>query len=266
MGYDPPIIEDPGAGGGGSQGPAGPTGATGPQGPTGATGPAGSSGSVELNSVTIDLSASDIGTLNSIPVEIVAAQGPGTFIVPVAASFQFKVGSSLFSQSGVLAVGLGAPVMLSVSAPFNDPESWVVLFAELDDIVSPVGAFYADQNLVDNVALTLSSSAEPTSMGSILTSHIGGGDGGTGYVIGDGITLGGTDLTQAVLIVDTVGGSGEVLTYHLTDAGDGYVPGFAGQDTTTGVGTDFALSIDSITPTSDGVGRITILYYVMALA
>lgn len=250
----------------GGAGMMGVQGATGPQGPAGPSG----GGAGALQTVTVDLTTDDIATLNSVPVEIVAAQGAGTFIVPVGASFQFKVATSSFaSTGGNLALGFaaaGLAIMISDTA-FNDADSLVRTFTTLAAL-NPSDVFGALQAEVENLPLVFSCGSDPGIVGSILTSHIDDGDNGIGYVIGDEITL---EIVvegaePAVIVVDTVGDDGEVLTYHVTDPGNGYGPeDFVAQDTTTGAGEGFQLAIDTITPLTDGTARITVVYYVMTL-
>lgn len=231
MGYDPPIVEGPSDGDGGDPG--------------------------FLRMVTVDLTAEQIAFLESGEVEVVEAQGPGTWIVPVAATFQYTPGVSPFANGGgQLALGSSSAHLTSANAAFNELNSWVRPFEP--------NAFANSQTSVENLPLELYAATDPEYAGSILTSDVE--DAGTGYEIGDEITLVvNDDGTAAVLTVDTVGDDGEVLTYHITNPGDGYGTEPTAQDTTSGVGEGFSLSVDTITPTSDGTGRLTVVYYVMSL-
>jgi len=76
--------------------------------------------------------------------------------------------------------------------------------------------------------------------------------GGTGYAIGDTGTINGGS-TLAAYVIDTVDGSGAVLTFSLTSAGLGYSIA-SGIATTTGgsqpgVGTDFTVNITNLATT-----------------
>ncbi len=70
--------------------------------------------------------------------------------------------------------------------------------------------------------------------------------GGTGYLVGDIVTVdGGVGGEIEVL---TIGGAGEVLTFEVVDPGDGYALG-NGVTTTGGAGVGFEVDIDGLTNT-----------------
>lgn len=72
--------------------------------------------------------------------------------------------------------------------------------------------------------------------------------GGSGYVAGDTFTINGTtNPYPASGVVDTVDGTGAVLTYTLNTFGDGYAI-TTGQTTTGGTGTGLAIDIISLKP------------------
>lgn len=69
---------------------------------------------------------------------------------------------------------------------------------------------------------------------------------GTNYVVGDVVTIAGGVSTKATLIVDAVGGGGDVTSYHPLTLGSGYVPA-ANVATTGGSGGGFTVNIVSTT-------------------
>jgi hypothetical protein len=119
------------------------------------------------------------------------------------------------------------------------------------------------------LSIGVSGNFDPGYTGSILASSIS--DPGTGYVPADTINLleGGTAAggTPAVVVVDTVDGGGAVLTYHLSNTGTWYREATVYQaDGTSGVGTDFVLQVDSITPLTDATAKLTVLYWLYTVA
>lgn len=239
---------------------------------------------------SVDLSAADIATLHSVPIETVVEQGAGKAIVPVEATFHYKAGSEPFATNpnylrlAAISFVLGEVdtvqrALESVSdvlkAGLHQTTDTVTLFAPLSGFEP---AEYANLPLYF-VADPESGPADPGLTGSILTSSVS--DGGADYAEDDEITLNGLPPgfatfpaaggVPAVLVVDTVDGLGAVLTYHMTNAGTRYALGDAGasvditEGSTTGAGSGFILAVETITPLSDGTGRISGLYRVVDL-
>ena len=81
-----------------------------------------------------DLTTEEIKTLFSAPVTVLPAQGVGTTIAAVAATFQYKAGSVGFTNDDTMSLGVGTkPVMNSGTAPdgtiaFSIPISQVSFF------------------------------------------------------------------------------------------------------------------------------------------
>ncbi len=106
-----------------------------------------------------------------------------------------------------------------------------------------------------------------TSTGRITASNVAAGQAGLLYAPGDTFTVN-TGDGLAAGVVDTAGGGGNVLTYHLTAQGTTY-PVSAGVATTTtsGAGSGLKLDITAIQSVADGDGPIwiTIPYIVVDL-
>lgn len=67
---------------------------------------------------TFDLTAAQIATAGTAPVEIIPAQGVGTVNVPVSCVLQYKAGTVGFNNDSTCAILVGAkPVMSSGTAP-----------------------------------------------------------------------------------------------------------------------------------------------------
>jgi hypothetical protein len=110
-----------------------------------------------LTTVTWDLATADIAVLNGTPVTLVLAQGAGTLIVPVAASFHYKAGSVGFTQNAALSLVYAGDTTALLTGP-------TIAFS---GTTSQLGTFLpatAAQTLTEgeNKALVLLASADPT--------------------------------------------------------------------------------------------------------
>jgi Ca2+-binding RTX toxin-like protein len=82
----------------------------------------------------------------------------------------------------------------------------------------------------------------------------GTGDASTGYTAGDVLTVAGGKLAPATAVVDTVNGSGAILTAHLTAAGSGYATA-TGKTLTGGTGTGATLDVTTVVADDGAVGE-----------
>lgn len=220
-----------------------------------------------LQKVTRDLTTAEIAALNSSPITLVAAQGAGTVIDVVKATFQYLAGTEPFGEGVELRLLLGAErvaVTLNVTAGFEGLDSLLVGLVPLVAVDAEVQALNLPLASCENTALRLHASGDPGLTGPILTDSLS--NGGADFAPGDTFTvnnsLGGT---LAAGEVDTVDGGGAILTYHRTSNGTLYPVGQPSLTATTGIGTGAEINIDTITPLTDGVGRVTVLYYVFDL-
>lgn len=206
------------------------------------------------NAVRVDVSAAQIAALDGTPVTVLAAQGASTVIVPVAAAFQYKPGTIPFAAKPSVSLYVGA-----VEAARTGETG-------LDALVAVVSAFTPRSSIVlaPNTALTLKAQSAIGYLGPILTTSLNAG--GSGYAAGNTGTIDGGS-TLATYVVDTVDGGGAILTYHLTALGQGYAVATGVTTTVVTGGGDGAFTVDilTITNASNGTGRVTVLYYVMAL-
>lgn len=201
---------------------------------------------------TIALSSADISALGG-GLNVVPAQGAGTIAIPTFAFLQFNAGSEVFANNSMplylyLDDGDFFPVLSVDQASFSElGDSYGVFFAS--------GSLGVTANIV-NKPIVLKSENAIGYTGSILTSSINSG--GTGHTVSDTITIG-----DALITVNTVDGGGAVLTYTVTGAGSGFVVDVYNQDSTSGSGIDFSISVDSITPLSNGTASLYIEYKVI---
>lgn len=81
--------------------------------------------------------------------------------------------------------------------------------------------------------------------GTVLTSHID--DPGTGYAVDDICRFFTPSTGKLIVKVDSVGGSGEVLTYSVINGGHSFGDGGTYNCTTSGVGEDCTIIVDTTT-------------------
>lgn len=212
-------------------------------------------GSGVLQSLIVDLAASDIFVANNVPYFTIVLPLSNQIVIPVSVAFLFTQGSDPYQ--GFTSIECG----YFVSGTFYDPLALGPLSSALGgsitlSVLDPSNALF-NQNMA----------GKPF----VLKTAVGGGPivtfsvsvGGSGYAPGDtgSIDSGNADALYAV---DTVDGGGAVLTFHLDANGTGYVVG--PNDPTTpfdGAGdAQFAVSIDSITP-GNGTAQLELLYYLV---
>ena len=213
-------------------------------------------GAVPMLFTVTALSQADILALNTVPKTLVPAPAAGFIIVVFGVAMIFHVGSALYHS----AVSDNGTVQYSGT----DNDSVCDVFHPLVDQAGSGNMYNSGScdapsdilpgNDAQAIELVSDSSYE---IGPILTTSLGAG--GLGYAANDTgtITTGNGDATYKVL---TVGAGGAVLTYSITAAGTGYVPG-NGQATATGgaqpgVGVGFTVNVLTVT-----VGNGTLKVY-----
>jgi hypothetical protein len=211
-----------------------------------------------VQSITVELSAEDILTLDTIPVEVVPAPGEGKIIDVRSYFLQMKVGTNPFFDAGlVFEFDSGASVAyiadddgilsaLENSVRSNLPDWISATNAQIEDKAL---MFYADGPTVSD-------------KGVILTSSLS--NGGADYAPGDTGILNGGTIANATYEVDTVDGGGSVLTYHLTDPGDGYAVGDhtgAASGGQPGIGTGLSVNVLTVDTPPDGDGSLTLTIF-----
>lgn len=99
----------------------GPPGATGPQGPQGPAGPGG-----DITTVKLTLSSAQILALHTTPVELVAAPGAGSVLVPVSAIAKKAYGGTQYTGSDGISIYWGTATLamsLLSATDLNDANS-----------------------------------------------------------------------------------------------------------------------------------------------
>jgi hypothetical protein len=110
----------------------------------------GGGGSQTVLSAVVDLTSAQIATLFTVPIEVLSAQGVGTVIVPVSASFQYFAGAVAFVDTAHVAVG-SVPGTLTFTFNFNAD----VAFNGLDSVIAfgQPSSLSPIQTSVENVPL-----------------------------------------------------------------------------------------------------------------
>jgi len=204
---------------------------------------------------TIALSSADIAALGD-GFDAVPAQGAGTIAIPTFATLQFTPGTEPFGYNSTelfLYVDDNDifPVLSLDEATFGD------VGGAKYGIFNSAGSIGLSNNIV-NKPIVLKSANVIGFIGSILTSSLDSG--GSGYTVSDTITI-----RDAILTVNTVDGGGAVLTYTVTDTGTGIEVDIYTQDSSSGSGIDFSISVDSITPLSNGTASLYLEYKVISV-
>lgn len=226
--------------------------------PTTADWQASGAGGSLLKIATVTLTGAQLAAINSTPVTAIAAQGAGKMIVPVPIiSEQFMVGSA-YSSYGSLQINLTTHGHLWQNIAGGGDLS---LFLSTDAVFSAdlpglAGAPVVSADLSNrSVVVSISTLAS----GRILASNITAGNAGTGYVAGETFTPNaGNNDAQGV--VDTVDGSGAVLTYHIALADAGTLYEILGSVHCEGdlAGTGLEIDITAIQSVSGGDGTLTL--------
>jgi hypothetical protein len=243
-------------------GPPGPEGPPGPPGPPGATGnTAEFSNTVDIASATVYDGLYDRTLAQPIYVVILPSQGANVIAFPVMIAINYHYAAVPYATNGGnFVISWGPPIIpIPVSfytitnAMLEGTDDEVQIFP--DQIGNVLLTAYGAIGAADK-PLTLSFD-QPIDGAAILTAFVQ--DAGTGYVIGDTGTIDGGD-NNATYVIDTVGGSGEVLTFTVTSGGNSYVTTGSNPTTTvTGVGSGLTLNIYSALDVS-GTLRVTVWY------
>jgi hypothetical protein len=210
---------------------------------------------------TVALSASQINHLFSVPQTIIAAPGAGKAIVPISIQLAITVGTVPFdSENGDASIYYNTASGLHLSALELSNVTTSGIAAMSDGVAALASVTYAQ---VENLPIVAAGTGEDLiNGGAVVTATVGAG--GTGYAPGDTGTL--NPQTTAIYVVDTVGGGGNVLTFHFSDAGYG---NDVGSGKTTNVSTGggdgaFTINVTSITP-GNGAAKVTVTYNIVTL-
>lgn len=210
-----------------------------------------------LQTVT-QLTAGQIATLSTLPVQVVPAPGAGKLIVPFGVAYVFDVGGQAFHT----AVG-GLDTLDVLYSPSLDPldasvVSMVTAAYSAFGYSAAVPGQYAILPGDDNSALVVKALSDYNA-GPIETATITAG--GLGYASNDTgtITTGSGDATYRVL---SVGAGGAVSHLVVVNRGTAYTTG-AGQATATGgtqPGVGVGLTVN-ITAVQLGNGTLKVITY-----
>ncbi len=204
---------------------------------------------------TLALSAAQLRTITATPIQIVAAPVAGYAIWPIDWFLQYTFGTYPYAGSPKVCVGYAGDTteILKAQMQYFTSENLVAV-----DAPSESTSLYANAN---GGAMVIFGSGGSFSVGPVATAVKAAG--GSGYAPGDTgfIDAGNGDATY---VIDTVGGGGAVLTFHLTDVGTGYAAtnGVA-TGASSGVGTGFTVNVT--VNRGDGSIKITLRYITIAL-
>lgn len=224
---------------------------------------AGTVGSSAIQTATVTLSAAQLRTMGATPIQLVPAQGAGKVVNPIWVFTQTIFGTHPFQAAtgtGIAVSYAGSGVAVAATIPGQ-------VLSQLSNQVNGEPAILAlyPQTDASNKALVITTTGGEFDLGPILTSVLNAG--GLGYAPGDTGTIDKPPFAgDAHYVVDTVDGSGSVLTYHLVANGSGY--GVTTGETTsddTGLGTGFTVDINSVTQ-GDGTLIVTVYYTVVTLS
>jgi len=253
----------------GENGDPGSTGSTGSKGATGAKGSAGTNGTNGVNGAAgsgvvlitnVRLTAAQIATSNTNPTILVSAPGSGKIISIDHVIAKRLDGLTAWNFPGSYDITWGPDG--SLFGPFDPGDNPLAFVSDGGPYTYANGSVPSansyESALIENKALYAFSNMDPNLTGPIVTSSVASG--GTGYAIGN---TGNLNFGGAQYVVDSVNGSGAVLTYHLTNTGlpTGYntTNNPVATTATSGSGTGFTLNVLSIPP-ADGEIDLTIFY------
>jgi len=206
-----------------------------------------------VNVTTVSLTSAQIAALGD-GLSVVTAQGAGTVSIPTFAAFEFNPGSQPFADDvgfGIGPAGQGHLTMTGSLLTATATENMLTNFI-------PSSLTLAIDGLVNQPIQIVSNANGYT--GGVATYQIN--DAGVGHNLGDIVTcsLSGRDID---VTINTVDGGGGVLTCTPDLSATGLIAGLYPQTSTDGAGSDFILSIDTITHLSDGTGTLYIEYKVL---
>lgn len=223
---------------------------------SGGTGPAGT-----MQRASVALTAAQILTLDTVPVQMLAAPGADQAYNIFQIVFAFEVGTILFNGGVGIAAGADDLVLKLGAVEVQGCHFAAdTLWRRPDD---RFGFDPAAQNVLAGVAgQPLNVAADnPANYGPISASVLNAG--GAAYAVGDTGTVD-TGSADATYVVDTVAPvTGAVTAYHLTSGGGAYPAPQVGVTTTPGgaqPGAGAGLTVD-ITNVTRGNGTITVIAY-----
>lgn len=212
-----------------------------------------------IRKITTVIAKEQMAALHSAPAELVPAPGAGKMIVFLNAILQYKVGASipdvvsprdLYLRFDPFGVSIGV-----AEFPGYDPNS-------TQNAVGVLAFENSEFNKVslENLALTLADDNQDIPVYGPVSSAPSVAAVGVDYAPGDTFGLGqGLNSVGAQGVVDTVDGSGGLLTYHLTDGGHSYTTGYGDLMSTSGIGSGATLSI-VVDEIETGSASVTVWY------
>jgi hypothetical protein len=201
----------------------------------------------------VSVDAADIAAWDSVPSVLIAAPGAGRYISPKAFDVVMTKATNVWNARGTFHLGLG-PNVLGVGGVADALQGTGVNQAgdgtntvSLNVPITGSGNHWAfGSAAAEDEPLTISCDGSLLG-GPILTSSVA--DGGSGYAPGDTGTIDdpaswGFDATY---VVDTVDGSGAVLTFTVTNPGaGGYGVGVSPTSAPSGGGSGFTIDVTSV--------------------
>lgn len=227
----------------------------------------------DLSTVYLEklVTAAQLRTAHSSPVEILPAPGPGWAYAYRSCEAVLAIPTTPYPSIAVGAVQLiyGPTFPGGESALFE--EGFTAILERQVPAIS-ILALTAVQapllSLVENKEILLTMESNITKFGAVLTSSVGSA--GADYEIGDEFTSdspspGGGGFTGEVATID---GAGAVLTYTITDAGFGLEEGQDYETNTDSAdGDGFELHVTTITPNAgDATLSLRLGYVVLAVS
>lgn len=225
----------------------------------------GGSGGGGVRASTVTFAGAAISDYFATPLVLVPAPGAGRYVLPVEFGMGFTYANGWWAGTPGLyfddsaGLSLGGVSLSGLIGTANPPNQ--IQTARSADLIAVNAGF---ENLP--VVMTDQSGANSTS-GPIGSTTLN--DGGVGYVPGDtGTVDGGAGSRSASYAVLTVGALGVVLTYSITDAGDGYqAPGTVSTSaggSQPGIGTGLVLDLSTLSPITSTVS-VTTIYRIITI-
>ena len=224
----------------------------------------------EVRVAVMELTPDEVNNLFVIPKVIIPAPGMGLVIMPISIFIQIIAGTipstvleTILNYEGIASGTLEATA-INIDLTQSAPNNTIAFSSGMSTEELPTSPTVPQSDLENKaIIFGFSSSGEVGPVDSISV----GSDAGTGYAPGDtGYINQGGDI-GANYEVDTVGLLGQVLTFHLTAGGFGYV---TATDVLTGVlsgGGDGTLLVDiNSIGIADQSLRVTVHYMVIPLS
>ena len=216
------------------------------------------------------LDATALGTLHSAPTQIVAAPSAGELILPVLTVAEYVPGAHSQYYPGIRNAEY---YWTSPTGPLFSSFSAFALPTSPDEpshftyVGAGFGTATGAKDGSAGRALYVGADNDPTLAGPIVSASLNFG--GSGYAPGDTGTMEahGWSAQPPAYVVDTVDGGGAVLTFTITDAGNGNLAGdTVGTSPTSGSGNgNFIVNIDSIDPIASGDLYVQVFYTIVTV-